>query len=86
MRYFVLDLNTAQLKYSSAPNKKGKVILFRDIKSINVIHEDKNPYADSDYPYSFDVNTYSRDYYLASSTKNERDMWINGFRVLFELI
>ena len=37
-RYFVLDICQALFKFAAAPNVKGKVIQFRDIKAIRVDH------------------------------------------------
>ena len=79
-----MDITSALLTFSHAPNKKGKVLLFRDMTCIRIDHSDKDPYGDKDYPYAFVLQTVSRDYFFGCSTRVEREMWVNGFNVLFE--
>ena len=62
----------------------AKVIHFRDIKSIRIDHVDKDPFADKDFAYIFILCCTTRNFYLGTATKMERDMWINGFQVLFD--
>ena len=67
-----------------APNKVGKHVPFRDMKSIRIDHEDKDPYGDKDFPYAFVLLCSGRTFFLGCATRSERDMWVNGFNVLFE--
>ena len=83
-RFFVLDIPKAKLSISHAPNKKGKEVLFRDMKKLRVDYVEKDPFGDKDFPYSFCIEGTQRNFFLACATRPERDMWMNGFNVLFE--
>ena len=48
-RYCVLDLGAAQFKIASAPNKKFKIVPFRDIKSIEIPYDLEDPTANKEY-------------------------------------
>lgn len=80
----MLDLCLAQMKISSAPNKKPKITSFRDIKSVEVDFVDKNPYTDQNYPYTFIIRGTTRDFFLNAPTKSERDAWVAALNCLFE--
>ena len=58
--------------------------MFRDMMSIRIDHKDKDPYGDKDFPFAFVLICNPRHFFLGCSTRYERDMWINGFNVLFE--
>ena len=77
-------MNVATLTITHAPNKKGKQVLFRDMKSLRVDHPDKDPYGDKDFPWAFILVCGGRQFFLGCSTRYEREMWMNGFNVLFE--
>ena len=84
LRYFILDITQATLMMSHAPNKKGKEILFRDMRGVTIEHHDRHPYGDKDFQYAFVLEAVHRKFFMACATRQERDMWVNGFKVLFE--
>lgn len=83
-RYFVLDIQQALFKFAAAPNLKGKIVHFRDIKHLRIDHADKDPFADKDFPYAYVLECSTRNFYLGTATRVEREMWVNGFKVLFD--
>ena len=83
-RFFHLYIPNAKLTISHAPNKKGKEILFRDMKKLRVDHQDKDPFGDKDFPFAFVIEGTTRNFFLGCATRPEREMWMNGFKVLFE--
>lgn len=65
-------------KFSETPTGKFKVLHFRDIKGVEVHKIEKDEFANEDYPYTFQLITSSRKYWLASANKVDRDTWLGG--------
>lgn len=84
MRFCVLDLGAAQFKVASAPNKKFKIVPFRDIKSVDVKHLGVDPTANKDFLYTFQIVCTTRKYNMGTPDAETREMWISAMSVLFE--
>jgi hypothetical protein len=83
VRYFVLDMNSAVFKFASSPQKKFKVIAFRDIKEV-IIQKEERDINSTSYPYMFLVVSTARKFILGAKSYEDRKAWVDGFNVLFE--
>lgn len=80
---FVKDEQTAQKNL-----KAGKLFSFTDINSIQGDYSNGGKTVDfsgeRNYPFPFKIELNQRMLVLASKTREERILWVNGFMVLYE--
>jgi hypothetical protein len=80
-----LDLGQGVFKYAKQPNEKQTVINFRDISGMEVDPLlASGSFVDRNYSHYFKIIMPKRDMILAAKNLTDRQMWINGFNVLFE--
>ena len=73
------------LKYAKQPNLPTTNIHFRDINRMEVDPVlAKGSKVDRNYPYCFKLYMVNRELVLGAKNLSARQLWINGFNVLFE--
>lgn len=84
LRYFFLDLTQGTFKYGKQPNTKQKVIAFKDIHYISLDPVVTKGEVDRSYSYLFKLCITERNIVFGAKSMADRQLWVNGFTVIFE--
>jgi hypothetical protein len=85
LRYFFLDLTQGTFKYGKQPNTKQKVIAFKDIHYLSLDPQVVKGEIDRNYSCLFKLCVTGRNVIFGAKSLADRQLWVNGFTVIFEL-